>query len=272
MHNLTSRHCMATCLAFLLIAAGVLSGLDRFGKQSRVAGTAGGLRDPQVVKQLVADPLEAYGVWKRAGYQGRILVYIADRWESFDPGTLIPDRMFRAYPLELYNTARLLEEEHLDPVTFLYVASMNKIVRRIVAVVPGSEVERMRQLVPKVKDSRKNAQGVFLARQGFPRWYTTGANLGALGEPALVYVGASYFKYAEPEELFGQLQAAGVQSDCMLLSREVGKPSVGTGELARLERFARLLGVPAQGTAPGPVAGPEEPASPSGATRPGRLP
>jgi hypothetical protein len=249
MRTLTARSCLFTCLATCLLTAGVVAGLNGFGTKSRVVGPAGTLQDPRVVRELVAEPSDAYRVWKKGGYRGRTLVFAAERWESFNPDELIPPQMFRPYPLELYNPARLLETEYLNGTTFLYVASMNRVVRGILAIVPEAEVNRMRKMAPKVKDSRTSVQGVFLSRQGFPRWFTTGANFAAPREPVLLYVGASYFKEAEPHELYRQLFSSGLRSDCLLLCREEGKEGVGPRETARLLSFARLVGfqLPAAG-------------------------
>jgi hypothetical protein len=243
MQKLTARRSMITCLIIVLLAAAALAGVDGWGRRARVLGATGSLQRGAIVRKLVNEPNEAYQIWKGSGYRGRTVIFVADRWESFDPGELLPQQMFRAYPLELYNTARLLEEEHLNGITFLYVASMNRIIRRIVAVVPESEVERMRKLAPSVKDSQAGSKGVFLSRQGFPRWYTTGANFTGTGEPALLYVGASYFRNAQPEELYGQLSRAGLQTDCVILCREAGKSGVTAKESAKLDSFARLLGM-----------------------------
>lgn len=246
MPPLTPRRSMMTALIVLLLSAGALFAVDRFGTGSRTAGRSGALAEPGGVRRTVEDPTEAYRLWKQMGYRGRHLVFVADRWESFDPGELIPERMYRAYPLQLYNTARLLEEQSLNGVTFLYVASMNGIVRKISAVVPEAELARMREQVPRVKDSRAEAAGVFLSRQGFPRWYTTGERFRADREPALVYVGASYFRSVQPEELLRQLTRAGLRTDCLVLCRETGREGVAAAQRERLERFARLVGaVPA---------------------------
>lgn len=267
MHILTSRRSALTTLAVLAVTACALLGLDGFGKGSRVTGRAGTLQDGNMVRELVDDPTEAYRVWKKRGYRGRTAVFVADRWESFDPGELIAAQMYRAYPLKLYNSAQLLEARHLDPVTFLYVASMNNMLRGVVAVLPEAEVERMRQLAPGVKDSRAGSRGVFLSRQGFPRRFCSGGNFGnfaAVSEPVLLYVGASYFRSAEPEELYRQLISAGLETDCVVLCRELQKREVGGGERAKLERFARLLG-----NSPPPAGA----ATPGGAAaHPGRVP
>jgi hypothetical protein len=152
--------------------------------------------------------------------------------------------MFRAYPLQLYNTARLLEEEHLSGVTLLYVASMNKVIRRIVAIMPEEEVGRMAVAVRKAKDHRVSDKEVFVSRQAFPRWYSTGANFGGAAEPVLLYVGASYFKHATPEDLYQQLVNVGLKTDCIVLCNEAGKDTVSSKEVAKLNVFARLIGIP----------------------------
>jgi hypothetical protein len=243
MQKMTTRSCMITCAIIAALTAGAIAGIDSFGRSSRVAGRTGTIQSQHIVKQLVNDPRDAYWSWKKAGYRGRTVVYVSARWESFDPGELIPIRMFRAYPLELYNTARLLEDDSLNGMTFLYVATVNKISRKIVAIVPENEVDRMKEAARRAKDSRVSDKGVYISRQGFPRWFTTGANFADVGEPVLLYVGASYFKNAEPEELYRQLSSSGLQTDCVILCNETGKDSVTPDETTKLTRFARLIGM-----------------------------
>ena len=243
MQALGTRRYIITSLCIIFLAAILIAGLDRYGKSSRVIGPAGTIQQQNIIKRQVDNPTEAYRIWKDAGYRGRTIVFVADRWESFDPGELIPAQMFRAYPLQLYNTAKLIEDDHLNGVTLLYVASLNKIGRRIVAVMPESEVNRMRELSRKSKDFKATEKEVFVSRQGFPRWYLTAANYSATGEPALLYIGASYFKTVEPEELYRQLSVSGLQTDCIILCNEAGKDSVTPQEIAKLDRFARLIGI-----------------------------
>lgn len=243
MNLLTARSCLLSSMLILLISAGAIYGIDRFGRNSRVFGTIGSLQAPTVVKKQVAAPQDAYRLWKEAGYQGRTIVFVADRWESFDPGELIPSQMFRAYPLQLYNTARLLESDYLNGVTLLYVASMNKICRRIVAILPEGEVDRLKKMARTSKDYQVSEKGIFVSRQGYPRWFTARVTDVNAGEPVLLYIGASYFKHAEPDELYRQLASSGLQTDCVILSTESGKDSVTPAEVSRLNRFARLIGI-----------------------------
>ncbi len=242
-HTLTTRSCLITSLLILFLTAFALVGINRFGTNSRVTGRTGTIQAQQIDKKVVDDPKEAYRIWRDAGYRGRTIVFIADRWESFDPGELIPAQMFRAYPLQLYNTARLMEDDYLNGITFLYIASLNKIIRKIVMIAPDSEVGRMKVSAAKAKDSAVSEKAVFISRQGFPRWYTTAANFTAVKEPVLLYIGASYFKHVQPEELFRMLSASGLQTDCVVLCREKGKDSATENEIIKLGRFAALIGI-----------------------------
>ena len=243
MHKLKTRRCIITSLTIVFLSIAALAGVNHYGRSSRVIGRTGTIQAQNFDKRVVDNPTEAYRIWRNAGYQGRTILYVADRWESFDPGELIPAQMFRAYPLQLYNTAKLLEDEHLSGVTLLYVASMNKIIRRIVAIMPEDEVARLAVAARKTKDYRVNDKEVFVSRQAFPRWYSTGANFGGVAEPVLLYVGASYFKHAEPEDLYRQLVKAGLQTDCVILCSEAGKDTVSEKERAKLNAFARLIGM-----------------------------
>jgi hypothetical protein len=240
---LTTCRCIITCLLVAFLMVVVLAGLDSFGRSSRVFGTTGTIQAQGVAKKLVDDPKDAYRIWREAGYRGRTIVVVTDKWESFDPGELIPAQMLRAYPLQLYNTAKLFEDDYLNGVTLLYVAALNRICRKIVAILPESEVDRMKEMAGKSKDARVSDKGVFVSRQGYPRLFMTGANFSGVGEPALLYIAASYFKYAEPEDLYRQLSAFGLQTDCVILCNETGKDAVTPREIAKLNRFARLIGL-----------------------------
>ena len=243
MHTLTTRRSMIMCVVVVALSTVAVLGVDRLGRSSRVIGPHGAIQAQTIAKSEVDNPADAYRTWKSAGYRGRTIVYVSGGWESFDPGELVPVQMFRAYPLQLYNTARLIEDTRLTDITFLYVAALNKICRRIVAILPESEVSRMKGVARTSKDVRVSEQALFVSREGFPRWFTTVAGLECAGEPVLLYVGASYFKSAEPEELFHRLASCGLRTDCIVLCREKGKDSVSPREIDRLDRFARLIGI-----------------------------
>src|SRR6185369_13141466 len=83
----------------------------------------------------------------------------------------------------------------------------------------------------------------YITRQGFPRWFTTGSKFDGTGEPALLYIGASYFRNTEPEDLYRQLSSSGLQTDCIILCDEKEKHTVTPIEIAKLKRFARLIGI-----------------------------
>ncbi len=243
MPPLTTRRCTITCLVLVALAAATLFGMDRFGLGSRRIGPVGTIRASGIVKLQVDDPTDAYRVWRDARYRGRTVVYVSGKWESFDPGDLIPVQMFRAYPLQLYNTARFIEETQLNATTFLYVATLKGICRQILAIVPPSEVARMGGVARTAKDATAGTQAVFISRQGFPRWFMTAAAFRGGNEPVLLYVAASYFKTVEPEELFHRLVAAGLRTDCIILCTESANGSVTPAERAKLDRFSRLIGL-----------------------------
>lgn len=235
-------------LAVLFVLA--LFWLDARGVARRQVGPSGALAAPQVVKRLVATPGDAYLLWKEAGYRGRTVVFVSGSWPSFVPGERIPDQMYRAYPLQLFNTAQVFEKENLDRLSFLYVAALNGIARSIVAVLPLDEFARQRQAALKAKDRRIGADGVYFPREGYPRRFTTAAALTPPAEPVLLYVGASYFATSDAEGLFRQLNAAGLKADCVVLCAETETPGLGPREAGELERFARLIGAAPGGGAP----------------------
>jgi hypothetical protein len=241
MHTIPTRRSVTACIILLLLTVAAIAGVDTFGKDSRVFGSIGPIQSRKVLKRLVDSPTDAYRVWKDSGYRGRTVVYVTGRWESFDPDKLISPQMFRAYPLPTFNVAHLLEDTALSDVTFLYIASLNKICRKIVAMLPESEVVRLGGLSRGSKDARVSDKGVFVSRQGFPRFFVDGAHFGGVREPVLLYIGASYFRTEEPETLYRQLNNSGLQVDCLILCKETGRDIVTAKELAKLDSFAKLI-------------------------------
>ena len=234
---------LAFCLLFTLLAAGVAVGLDHYGRGSRVFGKSGGINSTETLKLVVDEPVDAYRSWKESGYRGRTVVYLADRWETCNPDEMMPAPVARPYPLEMVNPARFLEENSLNTATFLYIASLNRIARKIVAILPEQEISRLRESLRKGKDFRVTSGGIDDVRQGFPRSFTTADHFVPPRESVLLYVGASYFVSTEPEELLRLLAGSGITSDCILLCREKGKDSVTTVQVDKLYRFARLMGM-----------------------------
>jgi len=217
---------------------------------TRHAGPAGSIGKAPVVTYLVETPTDAYALWKEAGYRGRTVVFVSGSWPSFVPGERIPEQMYRAYPLELFNTAQVFERDSLDRLSFLYVAALNGIARSIVAVLPEEEFARQRQAALKAKDRRITDGEVYFPREGYPRRFSTAARLRAPGEPVLLYVGASYFSSGTAEELYRQLGAAGLRSDCVVLCAETENRELGPRVAAELNHLARMLGATPGGGVP----------------------
>ncbi len=243
MQPLAIRTILVTIGIILLCTVAALYASDRYGKKHRVVATADTLQSLSGMPHQVEAPADAYRIWKNAGLRGRTVLFVADRWESFDPGELMPPQLFRAYPLPLYNTAKLLEDDYLNGTTFLYVASMNKIIRKIVALLPDGEITRLADAARKTKYYSISDRGIFVSRQGVPRWYTSGSHFTSIDEPVLLYVGASYFKIYEPDDLYRQLVQSGQRTDSVILCNERGKESVTPREIAKLAEFGRLVGI-----------------------------
>lgn len=233
---------LTASVALVVLFVLALFWLDARGAASRVVGPSGAIGAPQVVKRLVQTPAAAYAAWKEAGYRGRTVVFVSGTWPSFVPSERLPEQMYRAYPLELFNTAQVFEKENLDRLSFLYVAALNGIARSILAVLPEEEFARQRQAALKAKDGRSAAGEVYFPREGYPRRFTTAAAFRAPAEPVLLYVGASYFLKGDAQGLYRQLSAAGLKTDCVVLCAETETPGLGPRETGELARFAGLIG------------------------------
>lgn len=251
---------MTATAKYLLWSAGVLLAaltslalLGSFGPGCRVIGPVGAVDSTGIEKRLVPTSVEAYQYWKKRGFKGRTVLFVAQNWVRLDPNEVqMEPPMSRPYPLELYKIADLLERRRLNERNFLFVAASNGIARRIVALLPEKEFAELKEAALTSKTSKVSATEVYQTHQGFPRWYTTGAGFRGEREPVLLYVSASYFREAEPEVLFQQLVAAHLTCDSIVLSRGAD-PAGSPREQERLDRFARLVGLPVS-AAVGPAA------------------
>jgi hypothetical protein len=227
-----------------LLAVATLFGLDAYGKASRSAGYAGALNDPRVARYLVDTPEEAYRIWKQRRVHGRSLLFVAGRWVRLPVEEIVDNPpLSRPYPLTLYRIPEVQEEQRLNARTFLYLAALNGIARRIVAILDESGYAEMREVAGAAKNSRLGAREVYLTHEGFPRFFTTAGGFRASEEPVLFYLDASYFQTGDPDELYRRLTAGGIKSDCVVLCANRGDGTVGERGRQGLARFARLIGL-----------------------------
>jgi hypothetical protein len=238
------RTCIITSLAIILLATSALFMLDRYGRNARVYRDVGAIDTPGVEKHLVNSAIDAYRIWKSNGFRGRTILFVADRWERLDKDDIQMDPpMSRRYPLQLYKIADLLEQTRLNERNFLFVAAVNGITRRIVAILPQQGFDEMKEMAHSAKNSRIGTDEIYVTHQGFPRWYTTGTAFKGEQEPVLLYISASYFRDAEPEDLFRQLTAAKLRTDCIILCLGKGDDKITKRESDRLARFASRIGM-----------------------------
>lgn len=240
---MSAAKCWGITAAVLLLAVAVSLGLTHYGRASRSYRAATPVDRPGEARFLTDSPQEAYRLWRAAGFRGRLVLYLADRWQRLDPAEVQDNPpMSRPYPLSLYRIPEVLERERLSAATFLYLAALNGTTRGILALLSEPGYQEMRRAAAGSKFGRVFAGRVSLPHQGFPRSFVNAAGLARQPEPLLVLVAASYFKGSTPEELLALLSGRGVTSDCLVLCRMVGDPEVGPVERERLERFARLVG------------------------------
>ncbi|KAF0220986.1 MAG: hypothetical protein FD174_699 [Geobacteraceae bacterium] len=245
MPKITSRSLIAVSVAIVVAAILVVVLLDRYGRNARTYGAVGAIDSPQVVRMVVESPLDAYAFWKQQGFKGRTILLIADAWERLGIVNQADIPSARPYPLRLYHIPTTFEREKLSPANFLYVAALNGITRRVVAILSQPGYDDMAAMAQRATEARIGAGELYLPHQGFPRWFTTLARFRGEKEPVLLYVNASYFRTVEPEDLYRQLKASGVATDAVILCRGGEDNRLTNLERAKLERFARLIGIPA---------------------------
>ena len=229
------------CLSIATLLQASCYGLDRYGRESRRLGQPRLVGAEGVTPLLVATPQEAYGAWRRGGYRGRTILFIADGWDRLDPSRFSEPEPHLAYPIKTYRIADRIESHFLEARTFLYLASLQGVARRIVAVLSPEDFARERELALRAKNARVDEDTVYLTHQGFPRWFASLAGLPPQDEPVLLYVAASAFRSYRPGQLLGALRAKGIRSDAAVLCTLAGEPGVTERERLDLHEFAGLL-------------------------------
>jgi len=59
-----------TIVITVFVSVAALSGLDWHGKNSRIIGRAGTIGDKGIERRIINEPVEAYRIWREAGYRG----------------------------------------------------------------------------------------------------------------------------------------------------------------------------------------------------------
>jgi hypothetical protein len=245
-----TRSNILVVVSILILAAVIVYSLDRYGRNSRVYRATGLIDAPQVVKRVVATPNDAYLAWKQSGVRGRTTLFIVDAWEKLDIADTPPIPMSRPYPLKPFSIPEWYGRQIISQANILFIASMNGIVRQVVAILsPEGFADRLTVARDSI-DKKIGDNTIYLPHQGFPRWFTTVSGFSGEHEPVLVYVGASIFRSTEPEELFRKLKETRLETDLVVLCLMEGNNQVTAIEREKLLHFARLVGI-----APANIAG-----------------
>lgn len=190
---------------------------------------------------IVNTPEDAYKRWRGVGQRGRVVIS-ASRWLNFveiDSLPIIPTR--NPKPLKVTNLARGAEKQ-LSSENFLNVALLNGIVREVIHVVPEAEYSDRVAAVHEVEGASTHSNDILVPHFGSPRRITTLKGLNTIGEPVLLYLNASFFRYNTPEEVLEQLKNKGLRPDDTVLCLSVDDAEVTQSERDRLLRFADLAG------------------------------
>jgi hypothetical protein len=224
----------STILIILLLFVTMLM-LATVGRRGRVHPAGDGLRI-----SIISSPEEAYRRWHASGERGRVVVSVS-RWLNFvdiDDGALIPKG--NPVPLRVTNLAAGLEKL-LSPENFLCLAVKTGIAREIIHLVPDEEYPARLASVREVEGAMLKGDAIMAPYIGTPRRITTLRRFKRGGEPVLLYLNASYFRYSTPEDVLAQLRKSSVSIDAAVLCLSDRDPAVSPEERDRLRRFALLL-------------------------------
>jgi len=227
-------------LLFLIATLFFLGGL---GERARVVGYAGAPDDPRIADKFIIDrPEDAYRIWKKRGYRGRVAVSFAQRLYFVEQGesAFIPRTMI--FPVRPFNLSKPYEES-LYTKNFLFVAMMTGVAREVIQVLPEQAFADRLKEVHAGEGITVSETRISSPLLGSPRYVTTIPFLPAMDEPVLLFISASFFRSYTPEALLRELHKAGLKTDCVVLS---GNPlfdaDVTEEERERLHVFARLIG------------------------------
>jgi hypothetical protein len=190
---------------------------------------------------VVETPTDAYQVWKKSGYHGRKLLYLAGGWQQIKPADILPQLDYSPYPLRLFSVVEAMERENLSDASFLFLASYRGILREVRAVLPEAAYAERVQMARISKTGSIGTGEVMITYQGQPRYFTTLRVPPPDGEPPLVLVTAGFLSAHSAEETVRYL--AGVRTDSVLLCTDRDNPAVGDLERQRFATLLRLLGI-----------------------------
>lgn len=226
-------------IVIVIFFSGVLLFLAGYGKAGRVTGVPVSLDDRRIAKEFVDRPEEAYGIWKKSGYKGRVIVSLSRRLNFIESeeSALIPPASF---PVKVFNLATSIEAA-LDDKNFLFVSLLEGITREIIHIVPDRAFQEKQRFAEKNGIAATNGK-IKVPFRGSPRWIAPLSELKQITEPVLLYVNASFFEEIEPAALFNHLRDIGLKTDLVVLCRSFDDDEVTPLEREKLDAFARMMG------------------------------
>lgn len=226
-------------IGIILLSIIVLFSIEGYGRRSRVTGQSCFLNGPKLIKVPVDYPEEAYKLWKKKGFKGRIVVSLSRRLNFVLPEeTLIPARM--SFPIKVFNLSNVVEG-NLKAENFLFVSMETGVVREIIHIMPETVFSEKLEYAGKEKGVSITNERIAIPFFGSPRVIATMPFLKPPDEPVLLYVNASFFRDYEPEELLRNLLRIGLKTDFAVLCKSFDDKDVTDRERERLKTFENLL-------------------------------
>lgn len=239
MHGM-DRSLILRSVIIVIMSVSVVFALDSHGRHQRRVDEGYRPDDPRLRHVLVDRPEEAYRVWRRNGYHGRIIVALGTRL-NFVRAQKVPSMLQPPFPLQVPDLLQT-SEGGLRSNNYLLVAMKAGVAREIVSVVPDRVLRGKISYAQGAAGVSTSGERIAVPYFGSPRTITALAHLRVPHEPVLLYVNASFFRDSDPRDVIERLCDAGISTDLVVLCRSLDDREVTAAEREKLRRFETLLG------------------------------
>lgn len=229
---------MAAFSIVCIFALTVVS-LNHIGKRARVYALSYPVTQRGIPVTVVKSLPEAYALWKKSGYHGRIVIHIGEylHFVAKDENSLY--KGLERFPVKPFS---LLEEyeRRLGDDSFLWTAMQAGIAREIYNILPpkafGLKLGALSTAEERVKVSEHMIVTDYLGSKRLIMDY-----IPSLTEPVLLTIDASFFRDNDAAGLFDALKKAGIRTDMLILSLSEDNPGVTEKERKMLMEFPTML-------------------------------
>jgi hypothetical protein len=233
-----SAYILSAVMAILFVT--VIVALNHYGREKRILGKSYTFGDRPMKSVIVDRPEDAYRLWKKNGYRGRIVVALGTRLNFVQPDEA-PVYQQSPFPVIVDDLIRM-SEGALQSNNYLLIAVRAGVARMVVSVVPEAVLQEKIAYASSTEGASATAERIDVPYFGTPRMITALPFLRAPDEPVLLYINASFFRYYDPDDVLTRLRRTGISTDLVVLCRSLDDVDVTVAERERLRRFEQLLG------------------------------